>query len=325
MLKIGVVGVGHLGKIHLKCLQQISGFEIVGFFDVDEEACRSVAAEFKVRRFDSAEELIENIDVLDIVTPTHSHFLYASSAIRKFKHVFIEKPIVSTPEEARVLLNLAQEANVKVQVGHVERFNPAFLAAKKSISNPMFIESHRLAVYNPRGTEVSVVLDLMIHDIDVILSVVKSRIKKIHANGVAVISDSADIANARIEFENGAVANLTASRVSFSNMRKIRFFQQDAYISVDFLHKKAEIARISNLPEGAEAEKGVDFILESPNQQPKRISVEHPEVVANNAIMSELELFYESIMHDVIPVVTINDGADALDVAIQIANKIYSK
>ena len=234
MLKAGVLGAGHLGKIHLKLLQQSSKYELVGFYDPSEENAQKVADEFGYRRFNSVDELIDLVDVVDIVTPTLSHFDCAKAAIEKGKFIFIEKPITNTLQEAEAIKMLADKMHLKGQVGHVERFNPAFTAVKNKIKNPMFIETHRLAEFNPRGTDVPVVLDLMIHDIDVILSVVDSPVKSVHASGVSVISDSPDIANARIEFENGCVANLTASRISMKNMRKTRFFQQDAIFLLIF-------------------------------------------------------------------------------------------
>src|SRR5690554_7885908 len=237
MLKIGVLGAGHLGKIHLRLLNQSQKYELVGFYDPNAENAQKVSAEFGYRKFDTIEELIENVEVVDIVTPTLSHYDCAVMAIKKGKHIFLEKPISNTIAEAEEIIRLAKEYNVKGQVGHVERFNPAFKSVKDKINNPMFIETHRLAEFNPRGTDVPVVLDLMIHDIDAILSVVKSPVKEVHATGTAVISETPDIANARIEFENGCVANLTASRISLKKMRKARFFQRDAYISVDFLEK----------------------------------------------------------------------------------------
>lgn len=249
MLKAGVLGAGHLGKIHLRLLNQSSKYELVGFYDPDTENARKVAQEFGYTYFPNMDDLIDAVDVVDIVTPTLSHFDCAEKAIRKGKHIFIEKPISNTVEEAQALIELAASYNVKGQVGHVERFNPAFLAVKDSIHNPMFIEAHRLAEFNPRGTDVPVVLDLMIHDIDAVLSVVHSPVKNITASGVSVISQSPDIANARIEFENGCVANLTASRISLKNMRKSRFFQRDAYISVDFLEKKVEVVKMKDAPE----------------------------------------------------------------------------
>ena len=240
MLKIGVLGAGHLGKIHLRLLQQSEKYELVGFYDENQENGAKIAAEFGYKQFDTIAKLIHAVDVIDIVTPTLSHYKCAKVSIKSGKHVFIEKPIATTVDEAEEIIALATEYKVKGQVGHVERFNPAFIATKNMIENPMFIETHRLAEFNPRGTDVPVVLDLMIHDIDAILSVVNSKVKNIHASGVSVISETPDIANARIEFENGCVANLTSSRISMKNMRKTRFFQKDAYISVDFLEKKCE-------------------------------------------------------------------------------------
>ena len=249
MLKVGVLGAGHLGKIHLRLLQQSEKYELVGFYDENQEYAEKISKEFGYQNFNTIAKLIHAVDVIDIVTPTLSHYKCARIAIKSGKHVFIEKPISNTIEEAEEIIALANEYNVKGQVGHVERFNPAFIATKNMVENPMFIETHRLAEFNPRGTDVPVVLDLMIHDIDVILSVVKSKVKNISASGVSVISDTPDIANARIEFENGCVANLTASRISMKNMRKTRFFQKDAYISVDFLEKKCEVVKMKDAPE----------------------------------------------------------------------------
>ena len=235
MLKIGVFGVGHLGKFHLNNWQVIEGVEIVGFFDPNDENAIPVAEKYNLKRFDAASDLINECDAIDIVAPTTFHFDLCKEAILKGKHVFVEKPLAHTVEEARELVKLVKEANIKFQVGHVERFNPAFLALKERNLTPMFIEVHRLAQFNPRGTDVSVILDLMIHDIDIILSLVKSNVKFISANGVAVMSDTPDIANVRIEFDNGCVANLTSSRISMKKMRKMRLFQKDAYIGIGFL------------------------------------------------------------------------------------------
>ncbi|MGI8892739.1 MAG: Gfo/Idh/MocA family protein, partial [Bacteroidia bacterium] len=247
MIKIGLLGVGHLGKIHARLINEIEGLSLIGFYDPSDDNARAFAESNNVKRYESIDELIINSDALDIVTPTVSHYECAVKALRQSKHVFIEKPVTNTLQEARELKSLASEANVKVQVGHVERFNPAFVAAQPYINNPMFIETHRLAQFNPRGTDVAVVLDLMIHDIDIVLSTVKSGVRKINASGVAVVSDTPDIANARIEFDNGCVASLTASRISMKNMRKSRFFQKDAYISVDFLKKSSEIVKIKEV------------------------------------------------------------------------------
>lgn len=314
MLKAGVLGAGHLGKIHLRLLNQSSKYELVGFYDPDTENARKVAQEFGYTYFPNMDDLIDAVDVVDIVTPTLSHFDCAEKAIRKGKHIFIEKPISNTVEEAQALIELAASYNVKGQVGHVERFNPAFLAVKDSIHNPMFIEAHRLAEFNPRGTDVPVVLDLMIHDIDAVLSVVHSPVKNITASGVSVISQSPDIANARIEFENGCVANLTASRISLKNMRKSRFFQRDAYISVDFLEKKVEVVKMKDAPEIAG---DYDMILQNAEGE-KQIYFENPDIAANNAILDELETFAEAIVNNTTPVVTLEQGTNALRVAKQI-------
>ncbi len=321
MLKIGVLGVGHLGKIHLKCIQMIDDYELVGFYDPDTENAKKISKEQQLTAFESVSELIDACDVVDIVTPTISHFECASEAIKKSKHVFIEKPIVTSTDEALELIKLADEADVKVQVGHVERFNPAFMAAQDSINQPMFLESHRLAEFNPRGTDVPVVLDLMIHDIDIVLSVVKSNIRKVYASGVNVVSDTPDIANARLEFDNGAVANLTASRISLKNMRKTRFFQRDAYITVDFLDKVAEVVRMEEIDNDPKDPFALVIDL-GENKKKRRIYFEKPGVEASNAIKDELASFKDSILNNTTPPVTINDGYQALMIAHMILDRI---
>lgn len=321
MLKIGVLGAGHLGKIHLKCIKQISKYQLVGFYDADRENAKNVAEELSIHAFDGIDALIDAVDVVDIVTPTLSHFDCAARSLKKFRHVFIEKPVVATPAEARDLIELASEAGVKVQVGHVERFNPAFIAAAPYIEHPMFIETHRLAQFNPRGTDVPVILDLMIHDLDIVLSIVKSAIRKVSASGVSVVSDTPDIANARVEFDNGCVANLTASRISMKNMRKSRFFQRDAYISVDFLEKTTEIIRMR----GVDPEKAgpLDMVLDlGHGKQPKQILFDKPSITPINAILTELESFADAIINNTQPPVTINDGYAALDLAYRIIDKM---
>jgi len=315
MLKVGVLGAGHLGKIHLRLLNQSQKYELVGFYDPNSDNANKVAKEFGYQKFDTIASLIAAVDVIDIVTPTLSHHECAVEVIKAGKHVFIEKPIANTIEEADEILQLANQYNVKGQVGHVERFNPAFTATKSKIENPMFIETHRLAEFNPRGTDVPVVLDLMIHDIDVILSVVKSKVKNINASGVSVISDTPDIANARIEFENGCVANLTASRISMKNMRKSRFFQKDAYISVDFLDKVCEVVKMKDAPE---VPGDFDMILQNAEGVKKQIYFDNPDVAANNAILDELETFADAINNNTTPVVTLEDGTEALRVAYKI-------
>ena len=315
MLKVGVLGAGHLGKIHLRLLNESKKFELIGFYDPDAINGKKVADEFGYVYFDNLNKLMDAVDVVDIVTPTLSHFECAKRAIEKGKHIFIEKPITHTMEEADELLALEKKHKIKGQVGHVERFNPAFMSVKDQIHNPMFIEAHRLAEFNPRGTDVPVVLDLMIHDIDAILSVVGSEVKDVHASGVAVISNSPDIANARIEFRNGCVANLTASRISLKNMRKSRFFQKDAYISVDFLEKKVEVVRMKDAPEQPG---DFDMILQNAEGIKKQIYFENPDIATNNAILDELETFADAIANDTVPIVTLEQGTNALKVALRV-------
>ena len=319
MLKIGVLGAGHLGKIHLKCLKQIDRYDVVGFYDPDKATVAAVEKEMGLPCFSTVEELIEAVEVVDIVTPTVQHFDCASKALRRHRHVFIEKPIVATPQEAAQLMRLAEEAGVKVQVGHVERFNPAFIAAEPYIKNPMFVEAHRLALFNPRGTDVPVVLDLMVHDLDILLSIIHSPVKRVSACGVPVVSPTPDITNARIEFENGAVANLTASRISLKNMRKMRIFQGDAYITVDFLDKKTEIARIHNHEESGYP---YSLTLDLSDGQTRQITLEIPEVQPLNAIQTELESFCDSILHNTTPAVTIEDGVRVLNLAYDILDSV---
>ena len=321
MLKVGVLGAGHLGKIHIRLLLELSEkFEFVGFYDPSDENAKEAIEQYSIKRFDSIDELLDEVDCIDIVTPTISHFDCASKALRKSKHVFIEKPVTETVDEARALINLAHEAGVKVQVGHVERFNPAFQAAQPFLSNPMFIETHRLAQFNPRGTDVPVVLDLMIHDLDAILSVVKSGIRRISASGVSVVSDTPDIANARIEFDNGCVANLTASRISMKNMRKSRFFQKDAYISVDFLTKELEVVRMETIDGEPDP---FDVVFDMGEGKPvKKVLFDKPDIEEVNAIKEELSTFHDAIANDTTPIVPIEDGYLALDVAQKIVEKL---
>lgn len=317
MMKLGLFGVGHLGKFHLNNWQTIDGIEITGFYDPHDGNAAEVAAKYGIERYTSAEALMQQIDIADIVAPTDQHFSLAGMAIRNGRHVFIEKPLANTMAEAKELLAMAREASVKIQVGHVERFNPAFQALKEVNVQPMFIEVHRLAQFNPRGTEVSVILDLMIHDIDIILSIVQSDVKQISASGVAVITETPDIANVRIEFNNGCVANLTSSRISMKKMRKMRLFQKDAYIGIDFLEKKTEIIRL----EQSEDKDAFVFDLETPSGN-RRIAVSSPPVHNGNAILAELQSFVKSINENTTPVVSEIDGYLAMEVAHKILEKI---
>lgn len=320
MNKIGVLGAGHLGKIHIKCILESEKLKLAGYYDPDPEIVKEIADKFGIRKFENEIELIEACDIIDIVTPTLSHYACASLALKKFKHVFIEKPLTTTLTEARKLIDLSKEAGVKVQVGHVERFNPAFIATLPYFNNPLFIEAHRLANFNPRGTDVPVILDLMIHDIDIILSVIKSPIKRVQANGVAVLSNSPDIANARIEFNNGCVANLTASRISMKNMRKSRFFQKDCYISVDYLNKNSEIISMDDAPALPDP---FSLIIDPGNgKNSKEITIKKPTIHSTNAIMMELETFLDSIIYNTDPLVSIDDGYNSLELAYQIMDKI---
>lgn len=320
MLKIGVLGAGHLGKIHINCLKQIGNYQLVGFYDQDPNTAAKVAADMDVRNYTSIDELIDSVDVVDVVTPTIAHFACASKAIAKGKNVFIEKPIVATVEEANGLVSLAKEAGVKVQVGHVERFNPAFIAAEPHINDPLFIEAHRLALFNPRGCDVPVVLDLTVHDIDIVLTIIKSKIKTINASGVSIVSPTSDITTARIEFENGAVANLTTSRISLKNMRKFRIFQKDAYITMDLLEKKADIVKI----EDVQGQPGpFDMTIDLPGGISKKISVEELETSQINAIKTELERFHDAIINGTEPPVTIEDGVEVLKTAYMILDEIH--
>ena len=320
MLKVGVLGAGHLGKIHLKLLKEIEGIEVVGFFDPDDENASKVEEDMGVKRYEDIQDLVSRVNAVDIVTPTLSHFDCAMMSIKMGKHIFIEKPMTSNMEEAKQLLDIAAEADTVVQVGHIERFNPAFTAIDLADYNPMFIETHRLAQFNPRGTDVSVILDLMIHDIDIILKIVKARVKKISASGVPVISSTPDIANARIEFDNGCVANVTASRISVKNMRKMRIFQSDAYLSIDFLEKKTEVVKLSD-----EAKNGdtpsiqLDLGLDQPK---KYIQFSSPEIQEVNALKTELETWKDAIENDTEPLVTVEDGYHAMEVAYEVMEKI---
>ena len=321
MKRIGVFGVGHLGQIHCKCINESDKAELCGIYDVNIAHAKEVAEQLGVPCFEQAEQLLEQCDIADIVCTTTHHYEMALLAMQHRKPVFIEKPVTATVEQAEELLKLSKEYNIPVQVGHVERFNPAYLAAKKKIGRPMFIEGHRLALFNPRGNDVSVILDLMIHDIDIVLKIVNSPIVDIQASGVAIVTDTFDIANVRLTFENGCVANLTASRISMKNMRKIRLFQDNAYISMDLLEKKTEMIHIENVT--GEVTDPFAMILDlGEDKGRKRIIIDTPKIEANNAIRSELESFIHSIDNQLVPEVSLQDGYNALKTAYNIIKKM---
>ena len=317
MLKVGVFGVGHLGKFHLNNWKGMDEIEIKGFYDPSDLNAEEVAKDYQIKRFNDPDELIDACDIIDIVTPTTSHYELCKKAILKSKHVFVEKPMAHTINEAKEIVKLVKEANTKFQVGHVERFNPALLAARDYDLAPMFIEVHRLSQFNPRGTDVSVILDLMIHDIDIILSLVKSSVKNVFANGVNVLSDTPDIANVRMEFDNGCVANLTSSRISMKKMRKMRLFQKDSYIGINFLDKKTEVIKYKS-PD----DKDVFTFDVDTNHGKKTIAIASPVIKENNAIKMELQSLVNAINNDKATAVTEVDGYRAMEVAHLILDKI---
>ncbi|CAH1001407.1 Myo-inositol 2-dehydrogenase [Neolewinella maritima] len=322
MLKIGLIGLGHLGKIHLRCiLLAAQTYELVGIYDADTDLTRRLADEHGTRAFSSAADLIAAVDVVDVVTPTTTHFQVVKQALLGHCHVFVEKPLTQTLEEAKELIELSRRAGKLVQVGHVERFNPALLALKDVQVRPYFIEAHRLAMFNPRGTDVSVVLDLMIHDLDIILKLADDEVSEVRASGVAVLSETPDIVNARIEFRNGAVANLTASRVSLKNMRKVRLFQRDAYISLDLLEKESQVVRLFEADATDVPAQGQQFPLDTP-RGPRIIHVDEPASGPANAIQLELESLAESINGGRPAAVSIEDGYRALALAERISKAV---
>ena len=319
MIKIGVVGAGHLGKIHLKLLNSSKRFQLMGFYDTDLKISKELSDKEGYKCFSNLDNMLDNVEAIDIVSPTSTHYNIAKQAILSNKHVFIEKPITNNIDHAKDIIQLSKKNNVIGQVGHVERFNPAYVKAFNHIEDPMFIESHRLSDFNPRGTDVSVIMDLMIHDIDIVLNTVKSKVKKINASGVSIISDSPDIANARIEFENKCVANLTASRISLKKMRKTRIFQKDAYISIDFLEKELQIVKIKDADK---SDPNLSMVIKTNTGKDKIIYFENPEIIEENSILNELESFANSINKKSLPKVTLLDGYEAIKVANEVMSQI---
>ncbi|MBK8955357.1 MAG: Gfo/Idh/MocA family oxidoreductase [Saprospiraceae bacterium] len=314
-LKIGLLGAGHLGKIHLKCLMELPQWDLVGFYDISAQTRAEVEKLFGLKAFDNVEALIEKCDALDIVSSTSAHASLATSAIKARKHCFIEKPVSSTLEEAIELQKLSESYKVNVQIGHVERFNPSFAAVRPFIKNPRFIEAHRLSSFNPRGRDVSVVHDIMIHDLDLICLMANSPLKDLKANGVSLVSPLPDICNARIEFESGLVCNVTASRISMKQMRKLRIFQEDAYISLDMLDKEAQVIRLVDEPQDNTIE--IDT-----HKGMKYISLVQPEIKNFNAIVEELKSFHKSIVNDEVPEVNLLEGIQVMTLVQAITKQI---
>ncbi len=320
-IKVGVIGTGHLGKIHTKLFKEVDNCQFVGIYDIDEEKLKQTADEFKVKPFTDLNLLLDEVDAVDIAATTSAHYNLVKQAFAKNKHVFVEKPITAHIWEAEELVNEAHEKKLLLQVGHIERFNPALLALEKYDLNPRFVQTDRLAQFNPRGTDVAVVLDLMIHDIDIILSLVKSEVKNVSASGVAVVSDTIDIANARLEFDNGAVANVTASRISQKKMRKMRMFQHNAYISLDFITGVSEVYRLVE-PGKVPNNPFINFGEMGIGEKKKFVVYEQPELKEVNALKLELQMFVNAVLRNEKPIVGGYDGLKALRVAELIIKKI---
>ncbi len=317
-IRIGVVGVGHLGRFHIECISRIAGFTLVGFYDADPVRAREISEKYTIPSFNSFDSLLEEVDAMCIVTPTPSHYALAVTAIKAGKHLFIEKPLTDHPETSQWLADQMREKKLVGRVGHVERYNPAFIAAKQmGIHKPVFIEAHRLAPFNPRGMDVPVIMDLMIHDIDIVLSMVDAEVDHIEANGVGVAGKSADICNARITFKNDAVANLTASRISLKQMRKLRLFQRDQYMAIDFLEQEVQVVKLFH----TEPSDMMTMKLELPDGN-RWIAADNPSVTKHNAIEAELTEFCEAIRNNSNSGVTFEQGARAVKVASQIMDQI---
>lgn len=317
-VRIGIIGAGHLGRYHIECIQRIEGFAFVGFVDADPERAKQISDKYNIVAFPDTDSLLQSVDAVCIVTPTSSHFEIGMKAIAAGKHIFIEKPLTDSPEKSNQLANELAGSQLIGRVGHVERYNPAFIAAKKfGINQPVFIEAHRLAPFNPRGLDVPVVLDLMIHDIDIVLSVIGSEVEHIEANGVGVAGKSADICNARITFKNKAVANLTASRISLKQMRKLRLFQRDQYMAIDFLNHEVQVVKLLH-------EEPTDLIsmkMDLPDGT-RWIAADSPPVGKHNAIELELREFLDAIRNSSQKGVSFKEGAQAVEVAHKIMEQI---
>jgi predicted dehydrogenase len=322
-VKIGVIGIGHLGSKHVEQLLKVSDAEIVGIYDIDIQRCQLIAKKYELEYFPSYGKLLEESGAVSIVTPTKYHHEHALQALAADKHVFVEKPITQNLEQADELISMSRKKKKIIQVGHIERFNPAIIALDKIKIDPLFIESHRLASFDVRGTDVAVVMDLMVHDIDLILSFVKSPVQDVDASGVSIVSTNEDIANCRLKFENGCIANVTASRISAKKMRKMRFFQPNAYISIDFLEGITEMYYVQK--KGQEIpETGLAFSLGKIEMGDEKKDIHYARLAKKdiNPLNYELQLFCQSIINDTEPAVTAEDGRRAIKIANMIMNSI---
>lgn len=323
MIRYGVLGVGHLGRFHAMQAAEVADCRLEAIYDASADRLAEVANELNVTAATSLDDFFQRVDALSLVSITSSHYELAKLAIEQGKHVLIEKPITETVAEADELIELAKTRGVKIQVGHIERFNSATRALRDIDLNPMFIESHRLASFNIRGTDVAVILDLMIHDIDLISTLVKSEVKSISANGMAVISDTEDIANCRIEFENGCVANITASRISASRMRKMRLFQKNAYLSLDFDQGTADVYYISSSgADNFEGDLPIELGVLGDGKSRANIKYQKYEKEDINPLREEIAAFVHAIKTDTTPVVSAEDGRKALLIATEIIEQI---
>jgi predicted dehydrogenase len=307
MIKSGVIGVGHMGKHHARILAEIPECELIGVCDIDKDKGQKIAKEYNCTYHGNIKELLSKTDAVIIATPTNTHRDITIEALNKGNHVLVEKPISLDLEEADEIITAASRNNLILQVGHIERFNPAILASKKVVQNPLFIEAHRLSPFYGRGVDVSVVLDLMVHDLDIILNYVKSPVKHISAGGVPVLTNYIDIANARLEFENGAIANITASRISLMKLRKIRFWQKYSYVSVDTLNRKVGV-----------------FYREINNGQPE-IKEEDINVPTDEPLLLQNQSFIDACIGKKDIEVTPEEAKASLDLAHKILDKIVSR
>jgi predicted dehydrogenase len=322
-IKAGVIGVGHLGRHHARVYSQIPEAQLVGIHDTDSEKAQRIAKEFDTRYFENLSDLVERIDAVSLVVPTTFHYSLACDILGCGKNLLVEKPITETVKQAEELVSLVGSKNVILQVGHIERFNPAFKAIENLKLEPKFIESHRLAQFNPRGTDVAVVLDLMIHDLDLILSLVKSKVKTIEAAAIPVISDSEDIANARLTFENGCVANITSSRISARPLRKMRLFEKNSYISLDFLQRSVEIYKLVDADFVSKEEREKKTVVGNipSGEVGKTIIYEKPEIENEDMLTLEIKSFLDAVKKKKHPKVSGEDGKRALEVALEVVDK----